>query len=521
MTLDGRGDDRRTTVERVDPAASRVSLYWRVFAVNAAILSVAVLLLIVTPVSIDPRPTRSQLVVLVGGLLVMLVANAWLVRFSLRPLRRLSELMSVVDVLEPGRRLDPAATAEVAAVISTFNSTLDRLEGERRASMHRVLAAQEAERRRIAQELHDQIGQNLTAVVLELKRVRERIDPGEADALADAQELARESLEEVRRISYELRPAALDDLGLASALASLCSGIERRAGIAVQLAVAGDVPALDGQVELAVYRIAQEALTNAARHAQCKTVRVLARPRCRRRAPARVGQRDRHERQLPGRRDARHARARGRGRRHARDPTGGRRRDRGLDAYPRCGGAAHDGDGPAHDPDPARRRPRRGAPRPADGARDRARHGGRLRGRRRARGGRARDPRGGRPGGARRHDAADERAPGGARAVPARAVASHPDALDAPQRAVLPRGPSRRCRRVRAEVGGRPRPDPRLPGGDARRAVHVPRLGAADARERPRAGGRRRHRPAHPPRVRDPGPRSPRGTPRARSPRCS
>jgi two-component system, NarL family, sensor histidine kinase UhpB len=273
-TLDRRGDDRRTTLERLGPAALRVSLYWRVFAVNAAILSTAVMLLIVTPVTIDARPTPDQLLVLAGGLLLMLVANAWLVRFSLRPLRRLSELMSVVDVLEPGRRLDATATAEVAAVISTFNSTLDRLEGERRASMHRVLAAQEAERRRIAQELHDQIGQNLTAVVLELKRVRARIDAGEAEALADAQELARESLEELRRISYELRPAALDDLGLASALASLCSGIERRTGIAVELEVADDLPTLDGQVELAVYRVAQEALTNSARHARCTTVHV-------------------------------------------------------------------------------------------------------------------------------------------------------------------------------------------------------------------------------------------------------
>jgi two-component system, NarL family, sensor histidine kinase UhpB len=277
-TLDGRGDDRRTTLERLGPAALRVSLYWRVFAVNAAILSAAVVLLIITPVTIDARPTRGQLLVLASGLLLMLVANAWLVRFSLRPLRSLSELMSVVDVLEPGRRRHPAATAEVAAVISTFNSTLDRLEGERRASMHRVLAAQEAERRRIAQELHDQIGQNLTAVMLELKRVRARVDGGDAEALADAQELARETLEEVRRISYELRPAALDDLGLPSALRALCDGIERRAGIAIELDVADDLPPLDGQLELAVYRIAQEALTNSVRHAQCTTVRVFLRP---------------------------------------------------------------------------------------------------------------------------------------------------------------------------------------------------------------------------------------------------
>ncbi len=277
-TVDGRADDRKTTLERLGPPALRVSLYWRVFAVNAAILLVAVMLLVLTPVTVDARPTQGQVLVLAGGLLVMLVANAWLVRFSLQPLRRMAELMSVVDVLEPGRRLDPAATAEVAAVISTFNSTLDRLEGERRASMHRVLAAQEAERRRIAQELHDQIGQNLTAVVLELRRVRTQIDAGEAEALADAQELARETLEEVRRISYELRPAALDDLGLASALRSLCTGFEKRTGITVELDAPDDLPSLDGQVELAVYRIAQEALTNAARHAQCRTVRVFLGP---------------------------------------------------------------------------------------------------------------------------------------------------------------------------------------------------------------------------------------------------
>jgi two-component system sensor histidine kinase UhpB len=233
-------------MERRGPAALRVSLYWRVFAINAAILSAAVALLVVTPVTIDARPTPGQLLVLAGGLLLMLVANAWLVRISLLPLRRLSELMSVVDVLEPGRRLDPAATAEVS--------------------------------RRIAQELHDQIGQNLTAVVLELKHVRARIDSGESEALADAQELARETLEEVRRISYELRPAALDDLGLPSALRSLCAGIERRAGITVEIDAADDLPRLDGQVELAVYRVAQEALTNAARHARCSTVRVSLRP---------------------------------------------------------------------------------------------------------------------------------------------------------------------------------------------------------------------------------------------------
>src|SRR5436190_2609462 len=87
-TLDGRGDDRRTRFDRFGPKALGVSLYWRVFAVNAAILAAAVVLLIVTPVTIDARPTPSQLLVLARGLLLLLVANAWLVRFRLRPPRR-------------------------------------------------------------------------------------------------------------------------------------------------------------------------------------------------------------------------------------------------------------------------------------------------------------------------------------------------------------------------------------------------------------------------------------------------
>jgi two-component system sensor histidine kinase UhpB len=113
--------------------------------------------------------------------------------------------------------------------------------------------------------------------VLELKRLHGRVEPAWADTLADAQELARESLDELRRISYELRPAALDDLGLASALRSLCSSFARRAGIEATHAVDPVLPPLSPEVELAVYRIAQEALTNAVRHSGCSCVHVSLR----------------------------------------------------------------------------------------------------------------------------------------------------------------------------------------------------------------------------------------------------
>jgi two-component system sensor histidine kinase UhpB len=273
-TRDDHGLARPGGTHRPRLAAPDVGLYARVLAVNASILVVAFLLLILTPVRVDPSVTGGQVGILFVGLVVMLAGNAVLLRFSMAPLGRLMGLMRSADVLQPGRRLDAGGTPEVAEVITAFNATLERLEDERRASMRRVLSAQEAERRRISQELHDQIGQNLTAVLLELKRLRGHVTDGWADTLADAQELARESLDELRRISYELRPAVLDDLGLASALAALADAVSRRAQIEVANEVEPGVPALAPDVELAVYRIAQEALTNAVRHSGCTRVRM-------------------------------------------------------------------------------------------------------------------------------------------------------------------------------------------------------------------------------------------------------
>jgi two-component system sensor histidine kinase UhpB len=271
-TRDDHGLARPDGTRRPRLATPDLGLYARVLAVNASILVTAFLVLVLTPVRVDPTPTRGQFAILFAGLVVMLASNALLLRFSMAPLGRLMGLMRSADVLQPGRRLDAGGTPEVAEVITAFNATLERLEDERRASMRRVLSAQEAERRRISQELHDQIGQNLTAVLLELKRLRGHVTDGWADTLADAQELARESLEELRRISYELRPAVLDDLGLASALAALADAIARRAQIEVTDEVEAGVPTLPPEVELAVYRVAQEALTNAVRHAGCTRV---------------------------------------------------------------------------------------------------------------------------------------------------------------------------------------------------------------------------------------------------------
>jgi two-component system sensor histidine kinase UhpB len=143
---------------------------------------------------------------------------------------------------------------------------LTRLETERREATGRVLAAQEAERLRIAQELHDQVGQELTAALLSLSRVHARAPTEVRADVGMVQDVVRASLEDVRRIAIELRPEALDELGLEGALAVLGERLLERLGLDVDVNLGPDVPKLGHEAELVLYRVAQEALTNVARH---------------------------------------------------------------------------------------------------------------------------------------------------------------------------------------------------------------------------------------------------------------
>ncbi|WP_284116887.1 histidine kinase, partial [Streptomyces fragilis] len=195
-----------------------MSLFWRIFLLNAVVLGAATSLLLWAPVTVSVPVLLTEAVILVVGLAVMLVANAALIRWGLAPLARLTRRMTTVDLLRPGQRLPEYGTGEVADVIRTFNAMLDRLEHERVASSARVLNAQESERRRIAQELHDEVGQSMTAILLALKRVADRADPPLREELALIQEATRAGLDEIRRLLRRLRPGVLEDLGLVSAL---------------------------------------------------------------------------------------------------------------------------------------------------------------------------------------------------------------------------------------------------------------------------------------------------------------
>ncbi len=252
-----------------------VSLLWRVFAANIIVCVAAVALLAWTPVTVHTVATPSELLILGIGLVVMLGVDLVLLRRVFGPLRRLAAVMGTVDPRQPGRRAEAASTAgrEVVALAEALNSMLDRLEDERRESARRALAAQEGERARIARELHDEVGQTLTAVALRAERAADQASR-QSEALAEIAETVLRSLEDVHRIGRELRPEALDDLGLVNALIALCSRVGRQSGLRVRRELDGHLPALSDEVELVIYRVAQEALTNALRHAQGTEVTV-------------------------------------------------------------------------------------------------------------------------------------------------------------------------------------------------------------------------------------------------------
>jgi two-component system sensor histidine kinase UhpB len=250
-----------------------MSLVTRVFLMNAAVLAAAVLVLVISPATVSKPVVLAEAVVLVAGLTAILVLTLVLFRRAFAPLLRLTQMMRTIDLLEPRPRI-PAygEQTEVVELTRAFNEMLDRLEEERRQSAHRSLSAQEGERRRVAQELHDEVGQRLTAVLLQLDRLARSAPESLREEHLEAREATRDTLEEVRQIAHRLRPEALDELGLQSAVGALGDRVREQSGVRVIERLDGRLPRLSPDAELVVYRIAQESLTNAVRHAAASQI---------------------------------------------------------------------------------------------------------------------------------------------------------------------------------------------------------------------------------------------------------
>jgi signal transduction histidine kinase len=180
--------------------------------------------------------------------------------------------------------VDPPArdVAGQVALLREENAALLRrmAEGERRFRLiaRRILRVQEAERARVSRELHDGLGQSLTALRLQLELARREAAGTPVDArLADAADVAASALGEVRQIAHLLRPQMLDQLGLFPTLRWLARTFEERTGIAVELDHDADEARLDPEIETLVFRVVQEAVANAGKHAGTPRVAVSVR----------------------------------------------------------------------------------------------------------------------------------------------------------------------------------------------------------------------------------------------------
>ena len=257
-------------------------LFLRVVAVNGVLLLLACAgtVFVTAPKRFSFSSIAAEETVLVIVILTAAaILNVALLRRVFTPLERMAALARRFDPRRTGQRVPiENRESEVTDVARAFNDMLGRLEDERRSTTRRVLDAQEGERLRVAQDLHDQVGQTLTAALLELAQVARQVPEGARGEVAAVQEIVQLGLEDIRRIARELRPEALDDLGLHSALAALTERFARQARIEIELYVDPELPELDRDAELVIYRVAQEALTNVARHSGSPTavLRVVA-----------------------------------------------------------------------------------------------------------------------------------------------------------------------------------------------------------------------------------------------------
>ncbi|GLV60244.1 sensor histidine kinase [Dictyobacter sp. S3.2.2.5] len=273
-----------------------LSLFEKVILVNSVmLLGEALAALWVTSHQLEVHHYLIDTIFIVLATLFTLFANILLLRASFRPLFALLTTIRAVGAGQTQERAQvDAETWEINELAQAFNSMMDRLEAARRERTQAILQAQENERRRIGMELHDETGQNLTALLIHTEVLHQHFqelaatsltkqDHNQLDGeLLQLNHLTRLSLENVRVLAQQLRPSVLDDLGLLAAFRWLAEDGAQRLRLQVELDIqqiepwVQDLPANYGT---ALFRIAQESLTNVARHAQAQSVLISLLPK--------------------------------------------------------------------------------------------------------------------------------------------------------------------------------------------------------------------------------------------------
>ena len=258
----------------------RRTLLTRVLIANLLLISVAVVAAsLASNPSTQFEDESTVGLVLAFAIALTVLVNLFMIQRRFEPLERLIDAMERADLARSGVDLGGLVdggsdTEEVQRLELAFRRMLERLDAERRHTASAALQAMEEERARVARDLHDEVNQSLTGVLLHLEAAREKAPPDVARELAETKGMANQAMQELLTLARALRPTALDDLGLSAALSALVDELGRKSGIDTGFEGTGDLTDVPMDVQLVTYRVAQEALSNAAQHSEADQIRV-------------------------------------------------------------------------------------------------------------------------------------------------------------------------------------------------------------------------------------------------------
>jgi two-component system sensor histidine kinase UhpB len=256
-----------------------IPVFYKVLIANSLIIFVGATggTWLATHLNVSPYATPMSLIIFITiGWLVSVVLNFVVLQIAFRPLTELGKVMKRVRAGENSLRAPlTGVDSQADQLAEAFNMVLEALDEASRLRASQIIQAQEQERQRIARELHDETSQVLTSLLISLTLLEESVETQEArERIADTRALAHSTLRAIRNLSIDLRPSALDDLGLLPALRWYMKEYQKKCSIEVEFHATGFKERLPAEMETALYRIVQECLTNTAKHANARRVTI-------------------------------------------------------------------------------------------------------------------------------------------------------------------------------------------------------------------------------------------------------
>jgi len=256
-----------------------IPIFYKVLIANSLIIFVGATggTWLATHLNVSPYATPMSLIIFITiGWLVSVALNFVVLQIAFRPLTELGKVMKRVRAGERSLRAPlTGIDSQADQLAEAFNMVLEALDEASRLRASQIIQAQEQERQRIARELHDETSQVLTSLLISLTLLEETVETQEArERIADTRALAHSTLRAIRNLSIDLRPSALDDLGLLPALRWYVKEYQKKCSIDVKFHATGFKERLPAEMETALYRIVQECLTNTAKHANANRVTI-------------------------------------------------------------------------------------------------------------------------------------------------------------------------------------------------------------------------------------------------------